>query len=243
MGKATGPNTIIRLPMIRIQIRVAVTSISTSLPCSGAFVLDLHDMVLSAGSSMVQKPATRFADPEVHISSSPLMSAECGRIVIACSPVGIEKATAVLSLGPLISVGEIPGHIHEGPPTSYTDSDPTSYALRPSISLARPSDSQRTPGTLAFIASLPSAHILLSKAVLDDLQYWADDATQLVERTFGNGGSDTDRAESRDTSLIGSRFFARSRRSDSDGSTLGGGLPSSNTETVIKVIISEGEYG
>jgi autophagy-related protein 2 len=92
------------------------------------------------------------------------------------------------------------------------------------------------------MVDLPSAHVSLSKAVLDDLQYWADDVSQFLERQNGKTSVDTKKVDSRDTSLIGSRYFAMSKRSESDGaSTIAGRRGSSSPETVVKVLVSEGE--
>jgi autophagy-related protein 2 len=89
---------------------------------------------------------------------------------------------------------------------------------------------------------IPSAHVVLPKFVLDDLQYWADDATQFMESVFGKAPAEAERVDSRDTSIIGSRYFAMSKRSDSDGaSTVDGRRGSLSNETVVKISISEGE--
>jgi autophagy-related protein 2 len=226
--------------MIRIQIRTP--SASASMRRSGALVLDLHDVALCMGSTNEQKPATRFADAEMPLPSSTIISAECRRILIACSSAGVGRATSFLSLGPIDPVGEAATHMHDGANTSQNLSTSVLPMIKPRITLTRANRASRpTSGTLALIVNLPSAHILLSKTILDDIQYWADDVAKLIEHTSNSGDMDTERAESRDTSLIGSRFFARSRRSDSDGgSTLGGGRVSRPTETVIKVAISEG---
>jgi autophagy-related protein 2 len=94
--------------------------------------------------------------------------------------------------------------------------------------------------TFAFTVDIPSVHIDLSKPTLDGLQYWADDAAQLIERTFG-GHTETEEAESRDTSLIGSRFFAKSRHSGSE-IRLNAGPSQGYSETVVKIAISEGLF-
>lgn len=86
----------------------------------------------------------------------------------------------------------------------------------------------------------------MSKPLLDGLQLWADDVAQLVERTFGGAGGDTgtEKAESRNPSLIGSRFFAKPSRYGSKSSQSSTGSSGAHTKTsseiVIKVVVSEG---
>jgi len=231
--------------MVRLQIRC---------PCppgrprrSGAFVLDFHDIRLSTGPTP-GKPPPRFSVLDYPLppatlhtpegsGGNVLLAAECRRIVIANSLVEGSKATTVLSLGPLNSVSDVSDELR----SSNTLLSP----MQPRITLTKstpPSMSSSIPTipTLALSVDIPSVHVNISKSVLDGLQYWADDAAQLVERSFGTaiGDSDTERADSRDTSLIGSRFFAKSR--SGSGSGLSASRGDAASETVIKVAISEG---
>jgi autophagy-related protein 2 len=86
----------------------------------------------------------------------------------------------------------------------------------------------------------------MSKSLLDGLQLWADDVSQLMERTFGSiCDTDTERAESRNPSLIGSRFFAKSRRygsksSEASSTGFNEACAEAPSETVIKFAFSEG---
>jgi autophagy-related protein 2 len=232
------------IPMIRIQIRTP--SPSPHLPRSGALVFDLHDVVLSTGSAKAKKSMARFTQTDLPPPSSVLLSAECRRILIGCSPAGGGKATAVTLIGPLVLAqesSESVQHVSElGRGTSQT--------LKPFITLSRSnrltgaqfSEPETSTTALALSVDIPSVNVQLSKALLDHIQYWADDVTQLIEGTFGGGGGELENADSRDTSLIGSRYFARSRRSDSDsGSRQNSTHQPLGNETVIKVAISEGE--
>jgi len=64
-----------------------------------------------------------------------------------------------------------------------------------------------------------------------------------MESIFGKASTEAERIDSRDTSLIGSRYFAMSKRSDSDAaSTVDGRRGSSSNEAVVKISISEGEF-
>jgi autophagy-related protein 2 len=220
--------------MMRIQIRTP--SPPPHVRRSGALVFDLHDIVLSTGSITGKKPMARFARADMP-SSSPLGSAECRRIVIGCSPGGDGKATAIISLGPL-SVPEVWEEIHAIP--GFHEGT-FSQRLKPHIALTKSNHAtqvQSSSPTLGLTVDIPSIHAQMSKVLFDDLQYWIDDATQLVERIIGD--AEAEKMDSRDTSLIGSRYFARSRWSDSgSGSRLSGTQARSN-DVIIKVAISEG---
>ena len=222
---------------MRIQIRTPSPSLHVRR--SGALVFDLHDIELSTGSITGKKPMTRFARIDMP-SSSPLGSAECRRIVIGCSPAGDGRATAIVSLGPL-SVPEVSEGIqaisgfHEG---TFSQTLKPHIALTKSNHATQVQSSESSSPTLGLTVDIPSIHAQMSKVLFDDLQYWTDDATQLVERIIGD--AEAEKMDSRDTSLIGSRYFTRSRWSDSgSGSRLSGPQARSN-EVIIKVAISEG---
>lgn len=91
---------------------------------------------------------------------------------------------------------------------------------------------------------IPSVYIDVSKPVFNAIQYWIDDVTQLVDRTFGGDNDDTstERANSRDASLIGSRFFAKSRSGSGIGSTLDTNSEHSKNDTSVMILVSEGIY-
>jgi autophagy-related protein 2 len=99
---------------------------------------------------------------------------------------------------------------------------------------------------MVITADIPSMNVHLCKPVVDSVQFWIDDIAQLLEHISNTATRDTDTesGDSRDTSLIGSRFFAKSLRSKSSGggshSTLIPSRPNSNSEVVIKLVIAEG---
>ncbi|QRW04386.1 autophagy-related protein 2 [Ceratobasidium sp. AG-Ba] len=64
----------------------------------------------------------------------------------------------------------------------------------------------RTGAGTTLEVHLPALQVHLTKFSVDGLQYWVDDATQWVERAF----DERRLSQSREASLIGSRFFARS---------------------------------
>ncbi|EJD44143.1 hypothetical protein AURDEDRAFT_185172 [Auricularia subglabra TFB-10046 SS5] len=123
------------------------------------------------------------------------------------------------------------------------------------VAYAGPGDTRATtllslhsdaPSSLAVRKSslevtLPAAHGLLSKPVLDGLQYWADDLTQWAERTFGSPSPPNSSVES---DVIGSRWFehrAESLASSSAGSGYASGMQrkAKATEMVVRVVLQE----
>ncbi|KAG8743827.1 autophagy- protein 2 [Ceratobasidium sp. 414] len=133
---------------------------------------------------------------QVRLGSSPVQVC-WGRLLIALANVGDTKATTILSIGP--------PRAHNPSVKSFGGITPTQRNLDPS----EPEQSQiliRTGVATTLEVQLPALHVHLSKFGIDGLQYWVDDASQWAERAFDERRLD----ESRGTSLIGSRFFARS---------------------------------
>ncbi|KXN86892.1 Autophagy-related protein 2 [Leucoagaricus sp. SymC.cos] len=108
--------------------------------------------------------------------------------------------------------------------------------LRPRFSVIKSRASSST--ITALNIELPSAHVIVSKPALDGLQYFIDDASQLLE-TFSQrtARAAEETAEGGDNSLIGSRFFSKSR--SNSGSALMKSSNGSSSETVVKVVMSE----
>ncbi|KAG8696915.1 autophagy- protein 2 [Ceratobasidium sp. 394] len=133
---------------------------------------------------------------QVRLGSSPIQVC-WARLLVALANVGDTKATTILSIGP--------PRAQNPSVKSFGGTTPTQRNLDPS----EPEHSQiliRTGIATTLEVQLPALHVHLSKFGIDGLQYWVDDATQWAERAFDERRLD----ESRDTSLIGSRFFARS---------------------------------
>ncbi|KAJ7219339.1 hypothetical protein GGX14DRAFT_591678 [Mycena pura] len=222
----------IKSQMIRVQIRCP-SPVGQPVR-SGALVLDIHDVHVSTGP--VEKNTTRFASHDVIPSlktpeTDMLCSVGCRRIVVACSFVGESRASALLSVGPLVS----------------GTAEHSEFPLLPFVTLSKSLPSRVShpvpgPSTVTVVVQIPSAYVHLSKPQFDALQYLADDCTQLIERSFGSdSGSDTEQVESRDTSLIGSRFFAKSRSGSGSGSGISASRNSSKSRAVIKLEITEGK--
>jgi autophagy-related protein 2 len=202
---------------------------------SGTLIIALNDINLSAGFKMT-KPSARFAatnsfagTPDIS-SDTILFNAEFGKAVIACSSVGAQVAISFVSLGPLA---------HD---MDFQDQTPSSIALQPSplqprVSIMKPTS--KVVPIRTFSVDIPSVHVDISKPTFDALQYWADDVTQLLGdmSNKANDGMDAEVGDSRDTSLIGSRFFAKSR--SGSGSALSASRNDASAETVLKLTVTE----
>ncbi|KAH9951459.1 hypothetical protein B0H21DRAFT_719094 [Amylocystis lapponica] len=187
-------------PMIRVQIRCVPPPLLS--PRSGAVVLDVHDLRLRSSGDLEESSgaSTRFAvdDPYTNDPHYPrdgtgntLMSVDWRRLVVAYAILGESKAHAILSVGSMLSEESTREDVLFGAGTSP-----------PSLVVG-------TPARPPF------------KPILDGIQLWADDLTQLMEAVARGSDAwdlDTERADSTDTSLIGSRFFAKSRRLGSQAS-------------------------
>jgi autophagy-related protein 2 len=101
----------------------------------------------------------------------------------------------VLSVGPLID-----------------NSESGSLSLPPVIKLSKPEAGQGGSETTISI-NVPSIYLSISKEQWDNLQYWIDDLTQAMERMGSAAKELAESRDSRNASIIGSRYFTRSHRS------------------------------
>ncbi|KAK0197033.1 hypothetical protein F5146DRAFT_1013780 [Armillaria mellea] len=207
-------NICVKVPLVRLQVRCSPPAGVS--PRSGSLILDLHDIRVANTPS--RKSATaRFADAtSVATEGDGLAAVDIGRIVVSSSTTTIGKAAALVSIGPL---------------AASDDHEEASTVLLPRIVVTKSIHTS----TLALIVSIPSVYVNMSKPALDGLQYWADDVTQSLERAFGPvpGSDDSDRS-----SIIGSRFFTQSRSGSGSETTTRASKPK-QTETAVKVTISE----
>lgn len=236
-----------KIPVVRLEVRAAPRV--AQQPRSGAVIVDIHDLSLSSGAqSDAVDRGPRFADAENFETSQTiedvemgnLVSARCRRLVFAYSLVGESRAKALLSLGPL-SARPDPDAPLIGSPSAPTNIRPSP---RPCVTVSQgapvSSAEQREVTSLVLTVDIPSVFVKASKDIADGLQLWADDVSRLVETAFGSQPSSAD--SSRDPSLIGSRFFSKSRRSTSDSiSTVNVQRSEATMETIIKVAVGEGE--
>ena len=240
--------------MIRVEVRCP-QPLRFPDSRSGALVLDLHNIHLSPGglSGDGSIPRARFADPDTsrdasHFSSrrTPhnLLLLDIGRVAVAHSVAGEGKAYVFVSLGPLSPVSISPGiattRFSGTSPTSGDQNFPSS-AVSISINKATSKSRQQKPGALIVTTDIPSAYVNLDKSLLDGLQYWADDVSQLMERAFGDKPRDSasERGLSRNSSLLGSHFFAQSS-GGSEAESSPKPADEDASETVVKLSVSEG---
>ncbi|KAI0636957.1 hypothetical protein C8Q77DRAFT_1095313 [Trametes polyzona] len=262
-AKAPKTTVSVKFPAVRIEIRLPPPVLRQ--PRSGALIVDVHDLCLTPGGAPERgdSKSTRFGTAENLFGVGPtprtasqddniVLGATWKRIVIAHSLVRENTARAILSLGPL-AVQDKDQSSYFGVGTSPTLAhDHPGSALQPQLIVSRTAaapSADPAVSTTAVSLDIPSIHIELSKPLLDGLQLWADDLTQLMEAAFAErSGSETDtqKAGSGESSLIGSRYFART---DTSGSAPDSGVTSlANTikvrqeprsETAVKVMITE----
>ncbi|KAH7922102.1 putative peripheral membrane protein [Leucogyrophana mollusca] len=208
------PAVLVGLPMIRVEVRCPPPPLRS--PRSGSLILDLQNIRVSNKSFERAKPALKFSDASstpAHSrgssTRSELLAAQCQRVVMAYSSAGSTKATVFLTLGSLPAVeGMASGGGYPGKSTLLSVEPPqSSLPLR--ILLAQSSQdaagNSRATGTTVTV-DVPLVNAILSKDIFDGLQQWADDVSQIMERSLNKfGETDTEKALSRDPSLIGSR--------------------------------------
>ncbi|KDQ60992.1 hypothetical protein JAAARDRAFT_31991 [Jaapia argillacea MUCL 33604] len=258
--------TKVSLSAVRLEIRCP--PLHPQWRRSGSLVVDCHDLSLVFGavpapsqSASNQRP--RFVEtatsapvtPSSGTKGNELAYIEWRRMIVAYAGVGQAQAIAIVSLGDLGGsavdrLGSESAFVLGGtsPPTAPSHG----IVQCPNIRVAHTSLPTRHPSskipTLVISASIPSVYVNLSKPVLDGMQLWADDISQFFDRLSNCGETDTEKAGSRDASLIGSRYFARQGSSGASSRTSAGVLggkavqnPERSTggEVVVKLNLSE----
>ncbi|KAH7871768.1 uncharacterized protein C8R40DRAFT_529797 [Lentinula edodes] len=194
-------NVVVQFPFIRTNIRCSSNYNQPSR--SGAVVVDIQDLALTNRQIPTSRRTASFESPSSTRRLKPagnvILTSEFRRLVIASSSAGSPKASVVVSLG----------HLQN----EEASDRPESQALLPRFVLSQ--FSQALNSTTMITLSLPSLLVSMDKDSFDALQYWADDASQLVQKSSGYSDSDgdTEKPTSRDSSLIGSHYFAKSNTS------------------------------
>ncbi|KAI0780919.1 hypothetical protein BD413DRAFT_660017 [Trametes elegans] len=261
LRKVPGPTISVNMPAIRVEVRVPPPA--QRFARSGSVILDIHDLCLTPGrvSEGGGSPRARFGVAEdLYGGDAPgvssrekdniALSATWKRIVVSHSLVRESKARAILSLGPL-TAGDVAQSSYFGVGTPPARDAPI-QRLQPQLVVRRtpaPTNSPVPVNTTTISLDIPSVHVELSKPLLDGLQLWADDLTQLMEAASAEpalSDADTEHAGSANSSLIGSRYFARTNtmRSapDSGATSLANTIKvrqEPRSETAVKVMVTE----
>ncbi|KAI1795867.1 hypothetical protein LXA43DRAFT_989826 [Ganoderma leucocontextum] len=260
--KPDGPAVSISIPAIRVEIRTPPPPNRSAR--AGALVLDMHDFRLSPGSvgEHDAAPTARFGTAEElyghHVpnqrargQANVVLGASWKRVVVAYSVVAESRARTILSLGPLShGEGDQASHFGVGTPPVRESSG---HGLRPQVTVSQAQTTPQLDGALsvnktAVSVDLPSIHVELSKALIDGLQLWADDLTQLMEAAVAEqpGSNEGTQRGSGHSSLIGSRYFAGASTvgsgTESGGASLANTItarPEQRSETAVKIAITE----
>lgn len=194
---------------------------------SGVMVVDLDDIEVSDASPSTPPHQLRFEETasQPHSPQPGKLFAQirCRRFMVGCSAVSEPSAVAVLTVSSLIDSAEF--------------GEPGRAPLLPLINFFNAevgSDGQSDAKTTINV-DIPSTHVSISKEQWDSLQYWIDDLTQGLERM---GSAAKELAESRNASIIGSRYFTTSQRGSTFDSTKS--IEAGVTMTVT-VNVTEGE--
>ncbi|KAL0946599.1 hypothetical protein HGRIS_012798 [Hohenbuehelia grisea] len=220
----------VSLAFVRVQVRCP--SQPDRPQRSGALVLDLHGIDISTPTQRERSARFQQADARQEAAQKDAaLFVSFTRILLSSSLAGSRKAVAFISIGPLAEVDR----------SSNEWDDHFVEPLKPVLSLFKPSSPSENLVTTAMTVDVPSVHVVVSKDLLDGLQYWADDISQFVDSAFGGKDTQGDGADGRDASMIGSRFFAKSRSGSGTGSGLTVGRSPSQNETIVKVLVSEAQ--
>lgn len=221
---------VFKFPVVRLSVRCPPPPHLN--PRSGILVVDVHDISMQLGAKPnANKSSLRFLEKNIwkpDISDEAvLFKLEFCRAILASAAGGETVASAFASIGSLVE--------EDSSPISRT------FSLKPRICTMRPppGKSRATP-VLAISVDIPAVHVDVQKSDVDELQYWADDIGQLLER-LADASDKNETGDSRDTSLIGSRFFVRSRGgSGFDNDIIGSA--NDNAESVLKLSITESKF-
>ncbi|TEB36380.1 hypothetical protein FA13DRAFT_1683755 [Coprinellus micaceus] len=186
------------LTMAMIRLSILVPPPPGRPRRSGILVIDLHNISISNSHPPGPPQQVQFGPSGYRLPHEPgniLGQVQCQRIVVGCSPASEASALAVLSVGPLID-----------------NSESGSLSLPPVIKLSKPEAGQGGSETTISI-NVPSIYLSISKEQWDNLQYWIDDLTQAMERMGSAAKELAESRDSRNASIIGSRYFTRSHRS------------------------------
>ncbi|KAG8881224.1 autophagy- protein 2 [Tulasnella sp. 331] len=199
------PSTfLVHFSMVRLQVRAPPSPAwdraeMTTIVRSGSFVLDAHDLQLASGNSLQARTPARFivrdATHGEGTGKTLLGQVEWRRIFLSFAGPQEPRASSFTSLGPL-SISDAEQTVVEKP-------------VLPLVNVRSVSSAQPAGGESKSVEiCIPSAQVMLDKATVDGLQIFGDDCSQWVDGTFGEGRLQSG-ANTRNPSLIGSRYFAK----------------------------------
>jgi autophagy-related protein 2 len=240
--------------MLRAQVRCPPPPDKSTR--SGAMIIDFHGLEMTMGSPRPVQPRHAHFASDVHDDThvagqqsneddydpDELVVIRLSRILVSQSIVAQRKATGVLSFDAVLP--DVTGENEPVPSVGFGD---RAVVRRMRIAIRHPTTTMtRQPmKKTAITVQLPSISAVLSKPLIDGLQFFADDSSQLAARLLGTVGPRvTQSSDGRDPSLIGSRFFARygSRSASISFTDTSPNAGDSKSETVVKLDIAQGMY-
>lgn len=208
-------------PMIRVEVRCIPPP--GRPPRSGCLLIDIHD-ILVYNNPVSSKPSIRFSEslqslprPAVNYGrQNGICSVQSQEILMAYAPVDDTRART------LVILGYMPENGADAHTSTLLATEGTLDVLPVHLLLARTSISSCEDATLSSRLSLtvnvPLINMILEKEIFDGLQYWVDDVTQLFDRCMSGSDNTKENIPSQNPSLVGSRFFSKSRPGDSRSS-------------------------
>ncbi|KAF5315958.1 hypothetical protein D9611_004756 [Ephemerocybe angulata] len=194
-----GSNTVAKLSIAMIRTSVIVPPPLGCQRRSGVVILDLHDINVSNAASPNPSQVRFDSTASQHYAQDPgdpFVEVRCRRVVVGCSSVSDASALAMVSVGPLTD-----------------NSDPYQVSLPPVIRAFQPNTgSDKADPKTSVAIEVPSVFLSVSKEQWDALQYWIDDLSQALERLNTASKDLSESKDSRNASLIGSRYFSKSQR-------------------------------
>lgn len=208
-------------PMIRMEVRCIPPP--GRPPRSGCLLIDIHD-ILVYNNPVSSKPSIRFSEsvqslprPAVNYGrQNRICSVQAQEILMAYAPVDDTRARTVVLLG------YMPENAADANTSTLLATEGTLDVLPVHLLLARTNVSTCEDGTfssrLSLTVNVPLINMMLEKEIFDGLQCWVDDVTQLFDRCVSGSDNAKENIPSQNPSLVGSRFFSKSRRGSSRSS-------------------------
>lgn len=202
----------VKIDMIRLQIQCPPPP--GCLLRSGTLIIDVYEIkIISGFMPPAREQSTRFADVTLSettalhndFNETSLLDMEFKSLLVAYCPIRQRTATSILSLGPF-----------------HSSDQETPSALQPRLSVTKLTSRSKNSSSLTMLSfNIPFVQVDIFKHVLDGLQFWADDVSQLIENTF-NCDEDAGQSQNMDRLVMKNRSSSASR-----------------SETIVKIAISD----